>query len=105
MGLLMGQPFPLGIKWAHGRASEAIPWVWAVSGAASVIGSMTATVIALRAGFHMVSLAGMLCHRAALLLATVFWQRSASTDLFRRRQRLAWLHRVAPPSPRRPTAV
>ena len=69
MGLLMGQPFPLGIKWTHYRASQAISWMWAVNGAASVIGSTTVTVIALRAGFRMVSLAGMVCHGTALLVA------------------------------------
>jgi len=75
MGLLMGQPFPLGIKWAHHRTSRAIPWMWAVNGAASVIGSTTATVIALRAGFRMVSLAGMVCYGTALLVSVVAWRR------------------------------
>jgi hypothetical protein len=94
-GLLMGQPFPLGIRWAHSRASQAIPWMWAVNGAASVIGSTTAMVIALRAGFRMVSLAGMLCYGAALLLSSVVWRRAAGVGSLSRRKVPAWLHRVS----------
>jgi hypothetical protein len=93
-GLLMGQPFPLGIKWAHSRASEAIPWMWAVNGAASVIGSTIATAVALRAGFRMVSLAGMLCYGAAFLLVTVFWRRVLAARLLPEGSPRAWVQRV-----------
>ena len=93
-GLLMGQPFPLGIKWAHGRASEAIPWMWAVNGAASVIGSTIATAVALRAGFRMVSLAGMLCYGAALLLVIASWRGVPVAGVAGRRRAAAWLRRV-----------
>jgi len=93
-GLLVGQPFPLGVRWAHSRASEAIPWMWAVNGAASVIGSTIATAVALRAGFRMVSLAGMLCYGAALLLVAAFWQRMPAVGAARARRAAAWLRRA-----------
>ncbi|OQY25839.1 MAG: hypothetical protein B6I34_01405 [Anaerolineaceae bacterium 4572_32.1] len=64
LGFLMGQPFPLGIKQV--RAPNMIPWLWAVNGAASVVGSALATIIALASGFRVVSLVGMLCYGAAL---------------------------------------
>jgi hypothetical protein len=70
-GFLMGQPFPLGIKEVRRQAPGMIPWLWAVNGAASVVGSVLATIVALRAGFPVVSLTGMLCY--GLALALVVW--------------------------------
>lgn len=73
-GFLMGQPFPLGIKWVRRRAPGMITWLWAVNGAASVVGSVVATIIALRTGFRIVSLAGMLCYGVALALVVLVWR-------------------------------
>ena len=70
-GFLMGQPFPLGIKEVRRQAPGTIPWLWAVNGAASVVGSVLATMVALRAGFPVVSLAGMLCYGLALALVVL----------------------------------
>ena len=74
-GFAMGQPFPLGIKWVRDRTPGMIPWLWAVNGAASVVGSAAATIIALRTGFRIVSLAGILSYGLALALALRAWPR------------------------------
>ncbi len=71
VGFLLGQPFPLGIKWARRQAAGTIPWLWAVNGAASVVGSALATLIALRTGFRSVLLAGSLCYGTALALVVL----------------------------------
>ncbi|MBN1815255.1 MAG: hypothetical protein JXA14_25710 [Anaerolineae bacterium] len=78
-GFLMGQPFPLGIKWLGGRAPGTIPWLWAVNGAASVAGSTLATVVALRTGFTIVGLMGICCYGLALLLATQIARRTVGS--------------------------
>jgi len=70
-GFLMGQPFPLDIKAVRRQSPGTIPWLWAVNGAASVVGSVLATMVALRADFPVVSLARMLCY--GLALALVVW--------------------------------
>ncbi len=75
VGLLMGQPFPLGVKWARERHGDVIPWLWAVNGAASVVGSSLATILALHIGFSAVSLGGMLCYALAAVVVNLVWQR------------------------------
>jgi hypothetical protein len=77
-GFCMGQPFPLGIKWIGRRREEVIPWLWAINGVASVIGSVLASVIGLAYGFRVVSLAGVACYALALFLAVYVWERKES---------------------------
>ncbi|MFN2137538.1 MAG: hypothetical protein ACK2UK_16375 [Candidatus Promineifilaceae bacterium] len=74
-GFFMGQPFPLGIKWISSRREAIIPWLWAINGVASVIGSVLASVLGLAYGFRFVSVAGMLCYGVALVMAAVVWTR------------------------------
>ena len=51
-GLLLGIPFPLGIRFLYpGDASREIPWAWAVNGFASVTGSVAAPLLAISFGF------------------------------------------------------
>jgi hypothetical protein len=70
LGTLMGIPMPTGIRLAGVRAPEIIPWGWGLNGAASVLGSVGATAIALFAGFSAALIAGALAYVvAALLLA------------------------------------
>jgi hypothetical protein len=73
-GFLLGQPFPLGIKRVRIRAAGTITWLWAVNGAASIVGSALATIIALRMGFRLVSLTGMLCYGVALTTIVLAWR-------------------------------
>lgn len=72
MGFLMGQPFPLQLKWVEKNHSSFIPWVWSLNGAASVLGSVAAVVLAMTYGFNTVILLGTVCYLAAFGLgATV----------------------------------
>jgi hypothetical protein len=66
MGFVMGLPFPLGLRAAAAR-SELIPWLWGVNGAASVLCSVLATVVALGAGITASFWAGVLCYVGALV--------------------------------------
>jgi hypothetical protein len=75
VGVLMGIPFPAGIRrmgaaLAHVRGSGeegAIAWVWAVNGTASVVASILAALLALNFGFASVLLVGALCYAGALI--------------------------------------
>jgi hypothetical protein len=70
VGFLMGIPFPAGIRRLteiEGQAPE-IPWVWAVNGAASVISSVVAALLALTFGFNWVLRLGALCYVIAWLM-------------------------------------
>lgn len=79
-GFLMGQPFPLGMKWVSHHNQAIIPWLWAVNGSTSVIGSALATVVGLAAGFQVVSLVGTACYGLALGLSLVVWAKQ-TTDM------------------------
>ena len=65
LGVLMGLPFPRGVAWLEDRAPQLIPWAWAVNGAASVVASVLAAILALSSGFTVVLLLGAGCYAAA----------------------------------------
>jgi len=74
-GFLMGIPFPAGIQWLQSLPTSnqvttehpQIPWVWATNGAASVVASILAALLALTFGFNWVLRLGALCYAGALL--------------------------------------
>ena len=65
LGVLMGLPFPRGVAWLEDRAPRLIPWAWAVNGAASVVASVLAAILALSMGFTVVLLLGVSCYAVA----------------------------------------
>jgi hypothetical protein len=75
-GFFMGQPFPLGMKWASSQTPDIVPWLWAVNGATSVIGSAMATIVGLAIGLRVVSVVGMLCYGLALAVTLLAWSRA-----------------------------
>jgi hypothetical protein len=69
LGLLMGMPFPSGL-----RLVDTVEWAWALNAAASVLGSVMAMVIAIHFGLT----ATLACAAAAYLLAAAcsrVWRR------------------------------
>ncbi len=65
-GLLMGRPFPLGLKWANAETPGLLPWLWAVNGTLSVSGSVLAVLLAIHLGFSAVMLVGAVGYGVAL---------------------------------------
>ena len=57
ISLLLGMPFPLGIRALEGAAPTLVPWGWAVNGFLSVLSSMLATLTAMQTGFATLMLA------------------------------------------------
>lgn len=72
LGFLLGLPFPKGIAVLEFLAPELIPWAWGVNGAASVVASVGAALLALSAGFSWVLLLGSLCYLGALVVSNSF---------------------------------
>ena len=58
LGLVMGMPFPLGLRAVASWAGQQVALAWAVNGVLSVIGSILAVALAIRFGFSAVLLAG-----------------------------------------------
>ncbi|HVT44607.1 MAG TPA: SAM-dependent methyltransferase [Thermoanaerobaculia bacterium] len=67
LALVMGMPFPLGLRDLSRHDPAAIPWAWAINGTASVLSSICATLLAIHFGFSTVIVA------AAVLYAVAGW--------------------------------
>jgi MFS family permease len=71
-GLLMGMPFPQGLRRLSALAARPellLPWAWGINGALSVVASVLAALLALSFGFDVVLLCGALCYAGAWLVA------------------------------------
>jgi hypothetical protein len=66
LGLLMGMPFPLGMKLAAAASGPVTPWLWGINGAASVCASVLAVAVALSAGITASFWVGFACYAGAL---------------------------------------
>jgi hypothetical protein len=69
LGVVMGMPFPLGLARLRDLAPVTVPWAWGVNGAASVIASVLAALLALSFGFRVVLLIGAACYAGALMVS------------------------------------
>lgn len=58
LATVMGIPFATGLRYLERRHPRFIPWAWGVNGITSVLGSVAAIMIAMRAGFTVVLVAG-----------------------------------------------
>ena len=70
LGLVMGMPFPLGMRLAALFPGSPTAWFWGINGAMSVCGSVLAIVISLEQGIAAAFTAGILCY---LVAAAAFW--------------------------------
>lgn len=65
LGFVMGMPFPTGLRAMSELNDQRIEWAWAMNAAASVLGSVSAMIIAVHLGLNVT----LLCGAAAYLLA------------------------------------
>ncbi len=68
LGVLMGMPFPIGIRLANKRSNDVIPWAWGINGATSVLASVFAIIIAINFGFTVTLAIGQFSYLCALVL-------------------------------------
>ncbi len=66
-GVLMGVPFPAGLRRLARDARHHIPWAWGVNGAASVVAAVLAALLSLSFGFRWVLFSGAFCYALAWL--------------------------------------
>jgi spermidine synthase len=66
-GVLMGMPFPLGVRMVDSAASALVPWVWGINACFSVIGTMLAIFLSTLVGFSAVLLLAAFLYLAALI--------------------------------------
>ena len=68
IGVAMGTAFPRGLQLATRRTSAGAPWLWAVNGATSVLGSLLAVVVSISAGVSAAFCLGVGAYVAAAFL-------------------------------------
>ena len=71
LGLMLGMPFPLGLRLAMQRSSALGSWAWGVNGFFTVIGTILALMLGMMIGFRMVLLLACGCYLGAL--AAIAW--------------------------------
>ena len=69
LGLLMGIPFPSGLRLSGRGALPAPPFYWGLNGILSVIGSVTTVFVALLFGFQVAMIVGASCYLMAAATA------------------------------------
>ncbi|MBI5026033.1 MAG: hypothetical protein HZC12_04735 [Nitrospirae bacterium] len=67
LGLLMGIPFPMGIKILGERNAPLIPWAWAINGCFSVLAPILTIMLAMAVGFKVVLWFGALTYILAFV--------------------------------------
>ncbi len=67
LGLVMGMPLPLGIMALSREGRAAVPWMWGMNGAASVLACVLAMVLAMNLGYHFVLCLGVIFYIIAFL--------------------------------------
>jgi hypothetical protein len=51
--VVMGMPFPLGLRLLNRVRSAEVPWAWGINGCLSVVGAAVATLIAVEVGYSL----------------------------------------------------
>jgi hypothetical protein len=67
-GMLMGMPFPTGLRILGEADASLIPWAWAINGSLSVLAPLLAVMFAMQIGFSRVLLLGALAYFLAFLV-------------------------------------
>ncbi|MCW4019346.1 MAG: hypothetical protein NWF00_11830 [Candidatus Bathyarchaeota archaeon] len=75
LGFFMGMPFPTGISLiSSGTTKISVPWMWAINGVTSVLGSVLATGIGITMGLSSAVLIALACY-FIVFLSTLMWRR------------------------------
>ena len=69
LGVMMGMPFPAGIRLLGRHEPALVPWAWGINGCASVVGAVVAAILQLQWGFRAVLVLGGLAYLGAGLVA------------------------------------
>lgn len=78
LGLLLGIPFPSGLRTLGEAEPQLLPWAWALNGCCSVLAPLLAILLATVAGFSMVLVLGAAAY--ALASVNLYLFRRAGSD-------------------------
>ena len=66
LGVLLGMPFPTGLRLASQEAQSLVPWAWGVNAFFTVIGTVGALMLGMAFGFRIVLTCAALCYLTSL---------------------------------------
>jgi len=66
LGILLGMPFPSGLRIIGEEAHALVPWAWGVNGFFTVIGTVGALILGMAFGFNAVLVVAAICYLVAL---------------------------------------
>jgi hypothetical protein len=78
IGFSMGMVFPRGLEMVRSRAPAATPWLWAVNGVTSVLGSLAAVLVSISAGISTAFWSGAVAYVVAAAAALWMGRGSAA---------------------------
>ncbi len=76
LGLLMGIPFPAGLRILSEKNESLVPWAWAINGCLSVLAPILTVMFAMVIGFQIVLWAGALTYMMAFVTMQRFLRKS-----------------------------
>ena len=71
LGILLGMPFPLGMRIVSEEAPAFVPWAWGVNGFFTVVGSIAASILGMALGFTAVLTISGACYLVAAASLTI----------------------------------
>lgn len=74
LALLMGMPFPTGIRQLYRAGSSFVPWAWGMNGVFSVVGSVLVILISMVSNFTAALAVAALLYAAAMFLSASIWK-------------------------------
>jgi hypothetical protein len=80
IGFLMGMPMPTGMRVVKTHNPTYVPWMWAINGAFSVLGSVLSVVIAILQGASFALMLGIAVYLIALVIS-FSWKRKSISEI------------------------
>ncbi|TLX81957.1 MAG: hypothetical protein E6K98_06540 [Thaumarchaeota archaeon] len=80
IGFLMGMPMPTGLRLVKIHSPRYIPWMWAINGAFSVLGSVLTVTISILQGAWYALILGILAYIVALGIS-FSWKKKSISEL------------------------
>ena len=71
VGLLLGMPFPIGLRLLGEEDSLLVPWAWAINAFFTVIGSVSAMILGMILGFTAVEIISAACYGTACVAIAI----------------------------------
>jgi hypothetical protein len=74
LALLMGMPFPTGLRQIGERAPAMVPWAWGLNGVFSVVGSTLVIIVSMSTSFTVAMASAVLFYGLAAAVAPALWR-------------------------------